>query len=75
MFKVFDMRDLRTVCAEAGDDARVMAGSLLELKWWRDPSELFARPEVKAMLHGSRRHGWFRAGDLRDWIDGKRGAE
>lgn len=77
MFQVDTLRALREVRLLYGDDARVAAGSLLEMKWWIGRRELFTRPDVAAMLHGDwRRFGaWFRAGDLCDWFDSvKRGA-
>lgn len=75
MFQVYDMRTLREIRLMYGDDAKITAGSLLELKWWREAGELFAQPDVKAILHGSWRDGgFFHAGDLLDWFfDAKRG--
>lgn len=74
MFQVYDMRTLREIRLMYGDDAKITAGSLLELKWWREAGELFAQPDVKAILHGSWCDGgFFHAGDLLDWFDAKRG--
>lgn len=44
MFQVYDMRTLREIRLMYGDDAKITAGSLLELKWWREAGELFAQP-------------------------------